>query len=59
MRHHLPYCHVPSFIIVSFFFHILTNTKFVHATSKFYHLSNLVFESKFDNVPYFHRVSDI
>jgi hypothetical protein len=37
MRHHLSYYHVPSLIIVDFFCHILTNTKFVHVTSKYYH----------------------
>jgi hypothetical protein len=38
MHHHLPYYHVPSpFIIVNLFFHILTNTKFVHVTSTYYH----------------------
>jgi hypothetical protein len=59
MRHHLPYYHVPSpFIIVNFFFHILTNTKFVHVTSTYYHSWNLVFEFTI-NGTYFHRVSDI
>jgi hypothetical protein len=38
MRHHLPYYHVPSPFIIVIFFHILTNTKFVHVTSPYYHV---------------------
>jgi hypothetical protein len=40
MRHHLPYYHISSLIIVKFYFHILTNTKFVHVTSKYHHGSS-------------------
>jgi hypothetical protein len=60
MRHRLPYYHVPSpFIIVNFLFiSLLSNTKFVHVTSTYYHSWNLVFEFTV-NVTYFHRVSDI
>ena len=39
-------------------FHILTNTKFKHVTSTFYHSSYLVFEYTY-NVTYFHVVIGI
>ena len=58
MGHRLPYYHVPSPFIIVNFFHILTNTKFVHVTSKYYQSLNLVFELTV-NVTYFHKVSDI
>ena len=38
--------------------HILTNTKFKHVTSTYYHSWYLVFELTF-NVTFFHRVSEI
>ena len=39
------------------FFHILTNTKFKHVTSTYYHSCYLVLEFKF-NATYFHRVKE-
>jgi hypothetical protein len=49
-----------SFLLLSLliFFHILTNTKFVHVTFAYYHGGYLVFEFTF-NATYFHTVSDI
>jgi len=44
MRRHLPYCHPLSPLTLLNFSHILTNTKFVHVTSTYYHSWYLVFE---------------
>ena len=52
MCRYLPYCHLPYYIL---FFHILTNTKFIHATSTYYHRWYLVFEFTF-NVTYCTRL---
>ena len=48
-----------SFLLISLliFFHILTNTKFVHVTFTYYHSWYLVFEFTFI-ITYFDRVSD-
>ena len=46
------------FINVVLVFHILTNTKFKHVTSTYYHSCYLVFEFTFD-VNYSHRVIDV
>ena len=48
-----------SFLLLSLlgFFHILTNTEFVHVTFTYYHSWYLVFEFTF-SVTYFHRISD-
>ena len=45
-------------LLLLIFFHILTNTKFVHVTPTYYHSWYFVFEFTF-NVTYFRRVSDI
>jgi hypothetical protein len=46
------------FLFYHCFFHILTNTKFKHVTSPYYHSLYLVFEFTFD-VTYFHRIIGI
>ena len=54
MHRHLPYYHLLSPFIIVNFFHILTNTKFVHVTSTCCHSWYLVFE-----ITYFHSIRQI
>ena len=44
--------------LIIYFFHILTNTRFKHVTSTYYHNWYLVFEFTF-NATYFYRVIDM
>jgi len=55
MCRYFSYCHPPFYILL---FHILTNTKFKHVNSTYYHSWSLMFEFTFD-VTYFHRVINI